>query len=158
MFRFSLCTLQTAYNKCLRDHELQLATTAAPFSNTTIPDNTTDTTVTTITTPPPTPVPSSPVPSADPSPAPVTPCRRPWSYVSEAVMVDLWRVVYWTSQALTWLIMPVTQSYTQAGDFTVRGKLKTALVDNAIYYGSYLIIAIILLIYISMQPGVYVDG
>ena len=56
-------------------------------------------------------------------------------------MIDLWRVVYWTSQALTWLIMPVTQSYTQAGDFSVRGKLRTALVDNAIYYGSYLVIS-----------------
>ena len=40
----------------------------------------------------------------------------------------------------------------------MRGKLRTALVDNAIYYGSYLVIAIVLLIYISLQPGVYIDG
>ncbi|GBP15163.1 LMBR1 domain-containing protein 2 homolog [Eumeta japonica] len=38
------------------------------------------------------------------------------------------------------LIMPMMQSYSKAGDFTIKGKLKSALVDNAIYYGSYLLI------------------
>ncbi|XP_043199835.1 LMBR1 domain-containing protein 2 homolog [Amphibalanus amphitrite] len=159
---------RTAYNKCVRDHDLPVSTTtvAPPSNDTILPDNVTITTVTTANTSVTTAVPSTaaffgsssdaPI-TVGPSPEP-TPCERPWSYVSEAVMIDLWRVVYWTSQALTWLIMPMTQSYTQAGDFTVKGKLRTALVDNAIYYGSYLIIAIILLIYISTQPGVHVDG
>lgn len=49
------------------------------------------------------------------------------------------------------------QSYSKAGDFTVKGKLKSALVDNAIYYGSYLFICGILLIYIALKPGVYLD-
>jgi len=29
-------------------------------------------------------------------------CEEPWSYVSENVFPDLWRIVYWTSQCLTW--------------------------------------------------------
>lgn len=49
------------------------------------------------------------------------------------------------------------QSYSKAGDFTVKGKLKSALIDNAIYYGSYLSICIILLIYITLK-GVSLDG
>lgn len=49
------------------------------------------------------------------------------------------------------------QSYTKAGDFTVKGKLKSALIDNAIYYGSYLVIATILLIYLAAQPGFEFD-
>lgn len=53
--------------------------------------------------------------------------------------------------------MPLMQSYTQAGEFTIRGKLKSALVDNAIYYGSYLFIAGILLIYIAVKPGQELD-
>ena len=44
------------------------------------------------------------------------------------------------------------QSYTKAGDFSVKGKLKSALIDNAIYYGSYLLIASVLLIYLAAQP------
>lgn len=49
------------------------------------------------------------------------------------------------------------QSYTKAGDFTVKGKLKSALIDNAIYYGSYLVIATILLIYLATQPDFQFD-
>lgn len=92
------------------------------------------------------------------TPLPDHTCEMPWSSVPEGVFPNLWRVVYWTSQCLTWLILPLMQSYTQAGDFTVSGKLKAALVDNAIYYGSYLFIAGILLIYIAVKPGLDIDG
>lgn len=51
------------------------------------------------------------------------------------------------------LVLPLMQSYIKAGDFTIRGKLKSALIDNAIYYGSYLFICGILLIYIALRPG-----
>lgn len=53
--------------------------------------------------------------------------------------------------------MPLMQSYLKAGDFTIKGKLKAALIDNAIYYGSYLFICGILLIYIALKPGVHLD-
>lgn len=86
------------------------------------------------------------------------PCHKPWSYVPDKVYLHLWRVVYWTSQCLTWLVLPLMQSYIKAGDFTIRGKLKSALIDNAIYYGSYLFICGILLIYIALKPGLELDG
>ncbi|XP_041976013.1 LMBR1 domain-containing protein 2 homolog isoform X2 [Aricia agestis] len=89
--------------------------------------------------------------------APSNQCQKPWSYVPDSVFPNLWRIVYWTSQCLTWLIMPMMQSYSKAGDFTVKGKLKSAVIDNAIYYGSYLSICIILLIYITLK-GVSLDG
>ncbi|XP_012535591.1 LMBR1 domain-containing protein 2 homolog isoform X2 [Monomorium pharaonis] len=85
-------------------------------------------------------------------------CKKPRPYVPENVFPNLWRIVYWTSQCLTWLILPLMQSYIKAGDFTVRGKLKSALIDNAIYYGSYLFICGILLIYIALKPGLDLDG
>lgn len=77
--------------------------------------------------------------------------------VSDDVFPNLWRVIYWSSQFLTWLIMPMMQSYLKAGDFTVQGKLKSAVIDNAIYYGSYLMICGVLLIYIALKPGVYLE-
>ncbi|XP_072757646.1 LMBR1 domain-containing protein 2 homolog [Anoplolepis gracilipes] len=85
-------------------------------------------------------------------------CKEPWPNVPDNVFPNLWRIVYWTSQCLTWLILPLMQSYIKAGDFTVRGKLKSALIDNAIYYGSYLFICGILLIYIALKPGLDLDG
>ena len=84
-------------------------------------------------------------------------CQEPYSLLDENVLPNLWRLVYWTSQLLTWLILPVMQSFTQAGEFTFRGKLKSALWDNMIYYTSYLLIAIILIIYIAMKPELHLD-
>ncbi|XP_011643230.1 LMBR1 domain-containing protein 2 homolog isoform X2 [Pogonomyrmex barbatus] len=89
---------------------------------------------------------------------PFVTCIDPLPNVPENVFPNLWRIVYWTSQFLTWLILPLMQSYIKAGDFTVRGKLKSALIDNAIYYGSYLFICGILLIYIALKPGLDLDG
>nr|SVE76907.1 EOG090X03B7 [Daphnia lumholtzi]SVE78134.1 EOG090X03B7 [Daphnia lumholtzi] len=84
-------------------------------------------------------------------------CKLPWSYVPENVLPQLWRVLYWTSQFLTWFVLPLMQSYTKAGDFTVKGKFKSSLIDNAIYYGSYLVIATILLIYLAAKPDFEFD-
>lgn len=50
------------------------------------------------------------------------------------------------------------QSYSYAGDFTVRGKIKTALYENALWYGSYLVIFGILLIYVIVKPELHLDG
>ena len=80
-------------------------------------------------------------------------CEAPSSLLSEDVLPNLWRVVYWSSQLLTWIILPIMQSYTQAGEFTVLGKLRSALWDNMIFYASYLFIAVILVIYFASQPN-----
>ena len=82
-------------------------------------------------------------------------CQPPYSYLDPDVLPSLWRVVYWSSQLLTWLILPLMQSYTQAGEFTRWGKLKSSLWDNAIFYSSYLLIALILVIYVAVQPSLH---
>ena len=56
------------------------------------------------------------------------------------------------------LILPIMQSYSYAGEFTVRGKIKTALYENALWYGSYLVIFGILLIYVIVKPELHLDG
>ncbi|KAJ8285294.1 hypothetical protein GJAV_G00025200 [Gymnothorax javanicus] len=79
-------------------------------------------------------------------------CYKPWSYIPDGVMPVFWRVVYWTSQCLTWLLLPFMQSYARSGGFSITGKIKTALVENAIYYGTYLLIFGSLLIYVAVHP------
>jgi len=44
------------------------------------------------------------------------------------------------------------QSYVCAGDFSVFGKLKRAIIENAVYYGTYLLVFVILLIYVAVSP------
>ncbi|XP_059193816.1 G-protein coupled receptor-associated protein LMBRD2a [Centropristis striata] len=79
-------------------------------------------------------------------------CEEPWSYIPDGVLPVFWRVVYWTSQFLTWLLLPFMQSYARAGAFSRVGKIKTALFENALYYGTYLLIFISLLIYVAVHP------
>ncbi|XP_056289010.1 G-protein coupled receptor-associated protein LMBRD2B isoform X2 [Pseudoliparis swirei] len=80
------------------------------------------------------------------------PCYKPWSYIPDGIMPVFWRVVYWTSQCLTWLLLPFMQSYARSGGFSITGKIKTALIENAIYYGTYLLLFGSLLIYVAVHP------
>uniref|UniRef100_A0A3B1JLE0 LMBR1 domain containing 2b n=1 Tax=Astyanax mexicanus TaxID=7994 RepID=A0A3B1JLE0_ASTMX len=82
-------------------------------------------------------------------------CYKPWSYIPNGIMPVFWRVVYWTSQCLTWLLLPFMQSYARSGGFSITGKIKTALIENAIYYGTYLFIFGSLLIYVAVHPQWY---
>lgn len=50
------------------------------------------------------------------------------------------------------LLLPFMQSYARSGAFSRMGKIKTALIENAIYYGTYLIIFIVLVIYVAAHP------
>ena len=56
------------------------------------------------------------------------------------------------------IVLPLMQSYSTAGDFTVAGKIKTALIENAIYYGSYLLIFGVCLIYVVAKADLQVDA
>ncbi|XP_032777821.2 LMBR1 domain-containing protein 2 homolog [Daphnia magna] len=135
IFILPLDVTSTAYRQCVQEHTFY---TEEPRSNETANLSTTV------------------VPHIIPSNE-TSVCKLPWSYVPENVLPQLWRVLYWTSQFLTWFVLPLMQSYTKAGDFTVKGKLKSSLIDNAIYYGSYLVIATILLIYLAAKPDFEFD-
>lgn len=141
IFILPLDVSTTAYRQCLYD-EQPIDDWSASEANGTSGGNDTNVTTTTTTT-------AAPVHSV---------CVRPWSFVPEGVLQSLWRVVYWTSQALTWLILPLMQSYSTAGEFTVAGKLRRALIENAIYYGTYLLIFGVLLVYLALQPGMNLDA
>nr|XP_005306971.1 G-protein coupled receptor-associated protein LMBRD2 [Chrysemys picta bellii] len=80
-------------------------------------------------------------------------CFIPWSYIPDGIMPIFWRVVYWTSQFLTWILLPFMQSYARSGGFSITGKIKTALIENAIYYGTYLLIFGAFLIYVAVNPN-----
>ncbi|XP_075040409.1 G-protein coupled receptor-associated protein LMBRD2 [Mixophyes fleayi] len=84
-------------------------------------------------------------------------CYKPWSYIPRGIMPIFWRVVYWTSQFLTWILLPFMQSYARSGGFSITGKIKTALIENAIYYGTYLLIFGALLIYVAVNPNFHLQ-
>ncbi|KHN88143.1 LMBR1 domain-containing protein 2 -like protein [Toxocara canis] len=81
-----------------------------------------------------------------------TECGSAEKFVSDHVLLSTWRVMYWTAQLLTWqIVLPLMQSYSNAGDFTVVGKLRSAAYNNAVYYGIYLTVFIFLLFYAALK-------
>lgn len=78
-------------------------------------------------------------------------CIEPWSKVANDVLPSLWRIVYWTSQVLTWLILPLLQSYCMAGDFTILRKLKSSFVENLIFYSIGAVTFLFFLVYVAIN-------
>ncbi|CAK9294381.1 unnamed protein product [Gordionus sp. m RMFG-2023] len=85
-------------------------------------------------------------------------CEKPWNFINRNVLICLWRIVYWASQVLTWLIIPMMQSYSKAGNFTVFGKLKMALYENVVWYGTYIVIFVLISIYVALKPNLHIDS
>jgi hypothetical protein len=81
----------------------------------------------------------------------VTLCPQPWSYVDSRSYEVLWRIIYWTSQCLTWLVLPFMQSICQTGEFYLKGKIRYAFRSNLFYYGSLLLIFGVLVIYVAIN-------
>ncbi|CAF3744812.1 unnamed protein product [Rotaria socialis] len=78
-------------------------------------------------------------------------CPQPWSYVNPKSYTILWRLVYWTSQVLTWVILPLMQSFCETGEFSIKGKIRYAIKANLIFYGTLLLIFVILVIYVATK-------
>ena len=51
-------------------------------------------------------------------------------------LVVLYEIPYFATQVLTWLLLPFFQLYSDAGDFTVKERLKTSAKENAMFMGS----------------------
>ncbi|WJX46547.1 hypothetical protein P8452_33337 [Trifolium repens] len=61
----------------------------------------------------------------------------------------LWSLSYWSTFLLTWAVVPLLQGYEDAGDFTVKTRLRTSLHGNLVFYlslGSVGLFGLILLI------------
>ena len=48
-------------------------------------------------------------------------------YGNTAAITILWKISYWSTQALTWAIIPVLQGYSISGAFTVAGRIRSSL-------------------------------
>lgn len=78
----------------------------------------------------------------------------PLVYLPEVVVRTAWNTLYWTTFLLCWVVYPLLQSYSTAGDFTVLDKLRTSLRENAWFYGAGAAVLIIFFfIYLFAAPS-----
>ncbi|OTF72868.1 LMBR1 domain-containing protein 2-like protein, partial [Euroglyphus maynei] len=78
-------------------------------------------------------------------------CTKPWSYVPKNVLKNLWKFIYWSSQLLTWIILPIFQSYSMSGEFTVWKKIESSLKENLKYYCCFGFLFLIFLFYYASK-------
>ena len=61
--------------------------------------------------------------------------------------------VYWTTQLLTWLLLPMTEATMSAGDFTLWAKLKSAMKEQVVVYASLLVVGVGVYLYLTFHEG-----
>lgn len=66
-------------------------------------------------------------------------------------MQGIWRAIYFSILILTWLILPIAQEYETAGEFTVKDKLKRAVINNLIIYGIFALLGVLFLLYLLLK-------
>jgi hypothetical protein len=96
----------------------------------------------------------------DPSPSPPAPAPPPPSLgeSSPRGLNVLWAVAYWSTQVLTWLLLPFFQVYSDAGDFTVGARCLTSLRENGALYGAAAAAGLVGLVALAIaQGGVRLD-
>ncbi|KAI7890502.1 LMBR1-like membrane protein [Mucor mucedo] len=79
--------------------------------------------------------------------------RVPFAYVSQSFLFVAWRVIYWTSFCLTWMMIPMMQAYVNTGDFTIAKRLKSAVNVNLRFYSIYVVVGTFGLIYLIFGSG-----
>ncbi len=62
-----------------------------------------------------------------------TDCDYPFFFMSKTWLLGSWRVAYWTTFLLTWVILPFMQSYVESGHHSVRKGLSFAFRETLRY-------------------------
>ena len=73
-------------------------------------------------------------------------------------LLTLYAIPYWATQILTWLVLPLHQLYADAGDFTVRARLKTSVKENGLFYAVLGILGLVVMIVLVITKGISVAG
>jgi hypothetical protein len=50
------------------------------------------------------------------------------------LLTPVWLIAYWTTSLLTWLVIPLQQSYYDSGHFRFQGRIKEAFRSNLQFY------------------------
>lgn len=76
-----------------------------------------------------------------------------WFLVPDNVILNLWRVKYWVTFLLTWLVLPLLQEFYKSGHYKTYKKLTDAIRKNLKFQLTLLGISIIGIIYLILEVG-----
>lgn len=73
-------------------------------------------------------------------------------------LLPLWYTMYWISYVSSYLIIPLIKSYESAIGFTFKEKAYISLKENILYYGIYLFVVLVLIVYLSIKKELTSDN
>ncbi|CAK9004283.1 unnamed protein product [Durusdinium trenchii] len=79
------------------------------------------------------------------------------SHSGGSLLRNTWAATYWTTALLSYLLCPILMEFEASGDFTVAARLRTSLRRNAVFYGVYALIMVLLLIILVARGEVHGD-
>lgn len=68
-------------------------------------------------------------------------------------MLSVWRLIYWATFLLAWVVLPVVQEYEEAGEFSARTRLVRSLRNNLLFYAVVLAVGAGGLVYLLLRGG-----
>ena len=80
-------------------------------------------------------------------------CHLSYSYLSPTPIRILWYILYWSLQILSWVILPIFQSYVNIHYFSIWKRIAWALVQNGIIFLSLALISIIIMLFLIIKEG-----
>ncbi|KAI9296002.1 LMBR1-domain-containing protein [Neoconidiobolus thromboides FSU 785] len=78
-------------------------------------------------------------------------CVEPVLYIDNKVLYIIWRIVYWTSFVLNWIIIPIMERYLDLGGFNWKRKLRKAILRQLVYLSIVGGIGIVAVVYIVIK-------
>ncbi|EGC35389.1 hypothetical protein DICPUDRAFT_55212 [Dictyostelium purpureum] len=88
-------------------------------------------------------------------------CDEPMTYLPSGIMKLQWRILYFGTLILSWLIFPILQSFSTAADFRLSERIKRSIKENIVLYTFMaiggLIGVIVILSVKEMTPSSFLD-
>ena len=78
-------------------------------------------------------------------------CREPLFYLSRNALLGIWRGAYWTTFALTWVFIPLLQSYVSSGHRAMGKRIRQSLYENLRFQGIVLACCLGGLVYVILS-------
>ncbi|EGV64149.1 hypothetical protein PSN45_003745 [Yamadazyma tenuis] len=76
-----------------------------------------------------------------------------WLDLPDVVILYLWKVKYWTTFLLTWLVLPLLQEFYKSGQHKGYSRLREALQKNLRFQLTILAVSVVGVIYLSLEVG-----
>lgn len=74
-----------------------------------------------------------------------------YSLEEHNAMGVIWKVIYYSIFFLTWVLLPIVQEYESSGEFSVKSRIKMAIINNLIIYGIFAALGVLFMVYLIFK-------